>query len=66
MFFKQTYKIYDTGYQRDKYYYIDNKRVSSEKFYWESYQLQLKGLIYNSSYLKTKNNGRIEAGYYLD
>ena len=66
MFFKQTYRVYDTGYQRDKYYYIDNKRVSSNTFYWKSYQLQRKGYKYNSSYLITKDNGRIESGYHLD
>lgn len=66
MQFKQTYRIYETGYQREKYYYIDNKRVSADTFYETSYICQRKGMQYNTSYLRTKSNGRVESVYYLD
>lgn len=66
MQFKRTYKVYETGYQREIYYYIDNKRVSSETFYETSYKCQRKGMKYNTSYIITKRNGRKEDVYYLD
>lgn len=66
MEFKRTYKIFETGYQRYIYYYIDNKRVSSEKFYNTEYACQRAGMRYNSSVLYTNNkNGRtIDIRYY--
>lgn len=66
MQFKRTYKLCETGYHRNIYYYIDNKRVSSETFYVTSYKCQRKGMKYNTSYLITKHNGRKEDVYYLD
>lgn len=66
MKFKKTYLEIETGYQRNIYYYIDNKRVSSETFYWTTYQCQLKGMKYNSSLLITKSNGRKHSSYCYD
>lgn len=51
MKFKKTYKIFDTGYQRNIYYYINDKRVSSEKYYEYEYKCQQLGMKYNSSAL---------------
>ena len=52
---KRTYKIFPTGYHRYIYYYIDNKRVSSEKFYDTEFDCQVAGKKYNSSVLYTDN-----------
>lgn len=58
MDFKKTYKIVETGYQRNIYYFIDNKRVSSEEYFEKEIRCQKKGLKYNSSLLYTARNGR--------
>lgn len=58
MNFKKTFKIVDTGYQRNIYYFIDNKRVSSDKYYDKEVLCQVKGMRYNSSISYTLPNGR--------
>ena len=58
MEFKKTYKETDTGCQRNIYYYVDNKRVSCDKYYDKEVLCQVKGMRYNSSYLYN-NKGRI-------
>ena len=66
MKFVKTYMetSFDTFYKA--YYYINNKRVTEEKFYYMDTLCSIKGLKYNcSSLTKTKNN-RIKAVYYYD
>lgn len=58
MNFKKTYKIVDTGYQRNIYYYIDNKRVSCDIYYDKKILCEIKRMQYNSSLLYTNKNGR--------
>ena len=58
MNFKKTFMIVDTGYQRNIYYYVDNKRVSSDKYYDKEVLCQRKGMNYNSSWSRTLSNGR--------
>lgn len=59
MKFTKTYKVADTGYQRNIYYYIDNKRVSCDKYYDTEVLCAQKGMQYNTSALYKKSNGRI-------
>lgn len=67
MRFRKTFKIFETGYQRNIYYYIDNKRVSSEKYYETQIACQRMGMKYNSSVLYTNyKNGRIVMGCCYD
>lgn len=61
MQFKQTYKL--ENMKKTIYFYVDNKRVSSDKFLELVYVCKCKGLKYNSSYVLTRNNGRIELGF---
>ena len=61
MDFKKTYKIVETGYQRNIYYYVDGKRVSCDTYYDKEVLCQHKGMRYNSSLLYTKGNGRTVA-----
>ena len=58
MDFKKTFKIVDTGYQRNIYYYVDGKRVSSNTYYDKEVLCQVKGMKYNSSLQYTMPNGR--------
>ena len=65
MQFKKSFNIVDTGYQRNTYYYIDNVRVSSDKYFLEKYTCEFKGMNYNTSYGYTKPNGRtVQVCYY--
>ena len=58
MKFTKTYVINETGCQRNIYYYIDNKRVSCDKYYDTEVLCGQKGMQYNTSSLHTKSNGR--------
>ncbi len=65
MKFVKTYTetLFNTFYK--SYYYIDNKRVTEEKFYYMDELCKIKGLKYNCSSLTNKNN-RTKATYYYD
>ena len=65
MQFKKSFNIVNTGYQRNIYYYIDNKRVSSDEYFNVKCACECKGMNYNTSYSYTKPNGRtIQICYY--
>lgn len=61
MQFKQTYK--QENMKKSIYCYVNGKRVSHEKFTELEYKCRRENLNYNSSYLFTKDNGRIESGF---
>lgn len=56
-------KTYNQNNKNSTYYYVNGKRVTFEKFTDLEYSCKFKGLTYNSSYLYTKDNGRIETGF---
>lgn len=62
MEFKRTYKT--ENMEKTCYYYVDNKRVSRERFSELIDVCKCKGLKYNSSYLFYKNNGRVKIGFH--
>ena len=62
MEFKRTYN--QENMEKTCYYYVDNKRVSREKFSELVDICKCKGLKHNSSYFFCKNNGRIKIGFH--
>ena len=66
MQFKKTFKIVDTGYQRNIYYYVDGKRVSSDNYYDKEVLCQVKGMKYKSAWSYTLPNGRTMQSHCYD
>ena len=56
---KNNYKMYNI------YYYVDNKRVSEDKFNLQLMKCRLKDMQYNASSMTHKNN-RYKAVFYYN
>lgn len=65
MKFVYTYKQKNNYEMYDVYYYVDNKRVSEDKFNLQLMKCRLKNMDYNSSYMTNKNN-RYKAVFYYN
>ena len=65
MQFKYTYEETSFNSFYKPYYFIDNKRVSKEKFDDNITICKLKNMCYNTSYMTHKNN-RTQAVFYYN
>lgn len=65
MKFTKTYKQTSWNSFYKPYYYINNKRVSGEKFEITIMICRFKNMNYNSSYMTNKNN-RYKAVFYYN
>lgn len=48
---------------RNRRYFIDGKRVSQEQWFFLETLSQMKGLVYNSSWGRTRKDGVIIGGH---
>ena len=66
MKFTKTYKETSFNSFYKPYYYVDDKRVSQDKFEECETLCKLKGLNYNTSYLYFQKNNRIKAVFHYN